>query len=78
MHETAFLFQPEPLLAAEIASTAKSNTRNRIPGTSGTENAVSCIGFRGVVKASEIRDTACVSAGHRIVNAEQDIGHSRC
>eukprot|EP00961_Rhodomonas_salina_P095940 1290256-Rhodomonas_salina.1 len=33
---------------SEVLCSPKPNTRNRVPGTNCTENAVSCLGFRGV------------------------------
>eukprot|EP00961_Rhodomonas_salina_P048483 650805-Rhodomonas_salina.1 len=36
---------------------AKSNTRNRIPGTNCTESAVSCPGFRGVLASYAMPST---------------------
>eukprot|EP00961_Rhodomonas_salina_P103893 1397953-Rhodomonas_salina.1 len=57
-------FRPDParetsveiimLHSALVACTAKSKTRNRFPGTNGTEIAVSCTGFRDV-PGTEIR-----------------------
>eukprot|EP00961_Rhodomonas_salina_P075277 1010021-Rhodomonas_salina.3 len=65
------------------AYTANSNTRNRIPGTNFTDDAVSCTGFRGVGRYRAIaampvapislkpwpESIRYVSTGHRVARA---------
>eukprot|EP00961_Rhodomonas_salina_P163799 2205957-Rhodomonas_salina.2 len=57
-----------------IAYSPKSNTRNRIPGTSCTEIAASCIGLRGASQYWKARSTVVIlygSTGHLIAKAAQ-------
>eukprot|EP00961_Rhodomonas_salina_P270282 3651257-Rhodomonas_salina.2 len=51
MHTRPTLPEHRTLPSTRMAGyTANSNTRNRIPGTNCTENAVSLIGFQGVAE----------------------------
>eukprot|EP00961_Rhodomonas_salina_P038743 520849-Rhodomonas_salina.1 len=58
-----------------VEYTANSNTRNRIPGANGTENAVSCIGFRGV---GFLREVLSAERAFVLDGARADLGDVDC